>query len=237
MIKKIFCITLFSIAMGYLETAVVVYLRVLYYPSGFCFPIVPTSTLVLKTELWRELATIIMLAAIGYLAGETKAQKFAFFIYSFAIWDMFYYLFLKILLNWPISLLDWDILFLLPVPWIGPVLAPCIVAITMIVLNFIILKLEMKAVHVNFTVTFWLFLLIGCFIIIISFITDYLKLAPFDFQSSNSLFMLEQIKEYKPIDYNWLLFSFGELLLLISLFLVYHHNQKLLREPNFIKTI
>jgi hypothetical protein len=38
-IKTIIWLAVFSMAMGYLESAVVVYLRKLYYPDGFKFPL------------------------------------------------------------------------------------------------------------------------------------------------------------------------------------------------------
>jgi hypothetical protein len=92
-------LTFFSIAMGYLETSVVVYLRELYYPQGFDFPLAPISPSLAVTEFWREVATIVMLWGVGVLAGRSKTEKFALFLYSFAIWDIFYYIFLKILLT------------------------------------------------------------------------------------------------------------------------------------------
>ncbi len=231
--KTIIWLSLFSIAMGFLETAVVVYLRVLYYPNGFTFPIVPTSVLVLKTELWRELATIIMLAGIGYLAGKTSAQRFGYFIYSFAVWDICYYIFLKLLLNWPASLFDWDILFLLPVPWIGPVLAPCIVALTMIGLNFLILHIEQKGYKVRLSGKFWLLLIMGCLVIISSFISDYLALTLDSNQQTSPTNMLEKIKTFIPSSYNWYLFFIGQALVLLSLYLVYDQKQEPL-ENQFI---
>ncbi len=233
--KTITWLTLFSIAMGFLETAVVVYLRVLYYPNGFTFPIVPTSHLVLKTELLRELATIIMLATMGYLAGKTRAQRFAYFIYSFAIWDLFYYVFLKMLLNWPASLFDWDILFLLPIPWIGPVLAPCLVALTLIALATLILNRENKGLNIKLSPSFWLLLFSGCSIIIFSFMLEYLMLGLFDLKSEDSkLNMLEKISNHHPAEFNWLLFCAGQLLLIVSLLLVFHQKQKRIQEPHFI---
>src|SRR5271167_2605871 len=101
--KKTGWLTLFSIAMGFMETAVVIYLRKVYYPRGFQFPLVPIEPSIALTEFLREAATIIMLLGIGILTGKTRAQKFAFFIYCFAVWDIFYYVFLKIFLNWPES--------------------------------------------------------------------------------------------------------------------------------------
>jgi hypothetical protein len=77
--------------MGMVESAVVIYLRELYYPGGFKFPVQPTSTTVAITEVIREIATMIMLLAIGMLAGKSKTGRFAWFIYSFAIWDISYY--------------------------------------------------------------------------------------------------------------------------------------------------
>lgn len=91
--KTIVWLTLFSIAMGFMETAVVVYLRKIYYPGGFHFPLVPISSDIALIEFIREAATLIMLFGIGALTGKTVSQKFAFFIYCFAIWDIFYYVF------------------------------------------------------------------------------------------------------------------------------------------------
>ena len=38
-LNKVLALTLFSIAMGLLEAVVVMYLRELYYPAGFAFPL------------------------------------------------------------------------------------------------------------------------------------------------------------------------------------------------------
>src|SRR3954464_1183341 len=130
--KTLVWVTIYSIAMGFLETAVVIYLRKLYYPHGFSFPLAPVHNDIAVVELWRELATLFMLISIGILTGRNKAEKFAYFLYSFAVWDICYYVFLWVFINWPGSLMTWDILFLLPVPWVGPVITPCIIAVTMI---------------------------------------------------------------------------------------------------------
>lgn len=133
-------VSIFSIAMGILEAAVVVYLRELYYPAGFDFPLKMMSTTTAVTELLREAATIIMLVAIGIIAGRNRTERFAYFIYSFAVWDIIYYAFLKAILNWPESLLTWDILFLLPTTWVGPVIAPVLLAINMIILALLVIR-------------------------------------------------------------------------------------------------
>ena len=122
--KNLGWITVFAIAMGFLETAVVVYLRVLLYPGGFSFPlaIMPHSLAII--EIYREAATLVMLIGIGYLSGKNGTTRFAFFLYAFAVWDLFYYVFLKIFIHWPESWMTWDILFLIPTNWVGPVVAP-----------------------------------------------------------------------------------------------------------------
>src|SRR4030043_48057 len=127
-------LTVFSIAMAYLESAVVVYLRAIMYPEGFDFPLAPMQPGIAVTEIFREAATIIMLLGAGYLGGRYLTQRFAWFIYCFAIWDIFYYVFLKMLDHWPASLMTWDILFLIPTTWTGPVLTPLIVSLTMLLL-------------------------------------------------------------------------------------------------------
>jgi hypothetical protein len=133
-------ITAFAVAMGFLESAVVVYLRALYYPDGFAFPLVPMEPRLVLTELLREAATLVMLVAPGALLTPRRMERFAWFCWSFAVWDLFYYVFLKLLLGWPGSLLTWDVLFLLPTIWVGPVLAPCMVSIGMLMLAVLILR-------------------------------------------------------------------------------------------------
>ena len=85
--------------MGFLESAVVVYLREILYPEGFAFPLSPIPVSLAVTELLREVATLIMLVTIGIIAAKRFSTGFAWFIYSFAIWDIFYYVFLKLLLD------------------------------------------------------------------------------------------------------------------------------------------
>ena len=60
-----------------------------------------------------------MLATVGSAAGRTAVGKFAFFLFLFGVWDIFYYIWLKVFLHWPASLLTWDVLFLIPVPWVA----------------------------------------------------------------------------------------------------------------------
>ena len=116
--KILFWVAIFSIAMGYLESAVVIYIREIYYPEGFSFPLKVLDNHILVTELLREAATLIMLIGIGVVAGKTPIERFGLFIYSFGWWDIFYYIFLKALVGWPESLLTWDILFMVPTTWV-----------------------------------------------------------------------------------------------------------------------
>ena len=209
--------------MGYMESTVVVYLRKIYYPDGFKFPLIPVSPDIAVIEFCREAATIIMLIGAGLMAGKNTAQRFAFFIYSFAIWDIFYYVFLKVLLNWPASLFTWDILFLIPVPWVGPVIAPCIVSLTMIVLTLIIVYHQEKDKHVHISFIEWMFLILGSITVIFSFLWDYIMYlsmhgadkAVWTLSSNSNMF--EEVSNYIPQSFNWWLFGAGEGFLLIAL--------------------
>lgn len=210
---------IFSIAMGYLETAVVVYLRKLLYPGSFPFPLVSIQEDIAVVEFWREAATILMLAGAGIIAGKNNLQRFAYFIFCFAVWDIFYYIFLKVLLGWPVTLMDWDILFLIPVPWVGPVLAPCIVAITMIVFAMIVVYLQERGFRFKVKWREWGLMLAGCFVILTSFMWDYIYYVKnsnggkglWTLSGSNSLF--EGAIDYVPGNYNWGLFIVGELMI------------------------
>lgn len=129
--KIIMALFVYAIAMALVESAVVIYLRELYYPSGFFvqsaedLAVIPYR--ILRVELWREAVTIIMLAGIGYLAFQKVKEKFLAFVFTFSVWDIFYYLFLYIFLGWPSSFATLDVYFLIPWPWIGPVWLPLII--------------------------------------------------------------------------------------------------------------
>lgn len=132
--RRLLVVTGFAVAMAWLESAVVLYLRTLvnriepYQPNPL-----PIAGNLGGAELLREAATVVMLLAVGWLAGRTGRARFGYFVAAFGVWDIFYYVFLIPLTGWPHSLLDWDILFLLPLPWWGPVLAPVMIAVLMIV--------------------------------------------------------------------------------------------------------
>lgn len=93
-------------------------------------------------ELAREAATLIMLLTVGVLAGRTWRSRLGYAAIAFGVWDIFYYVFLKLMCGWPHSLLDWDILFLLPLPWWGPVLAPILIATLMILWGTLATRFE-----------------------------------------------------------------------------------------------
>ncbi|HUV86310.1 MAG TPA: hypothetical protein VMX79_04290 [bacterium] len=127
--RELFWLAVFGVAFGYLEGAVVVYLRTIAYAGGYSFPLEPIPPLILGTEMGREAATLAMLAAAALATGGRALLKLARFLFCFGLWDIFYYVGLKILLGWPPSLFTWDVLFLIPVPWSAPVLAPASVAV------------------------------------------------------------------------------------------------------------
>jgi hypothetical protein len=126
--RELLWLGVFGAAFGYLEAAVVIYLRAIVYPHGFSFPLAPIPPVVLGAEVGREAATVAMLAAVALAPGGPRLLKFSRFLYAFGLWDVFYYGGLKALLGWPASFGTWDILFLIPVPWSAPVLAPALVA-------------------------------------------------------------------------------------------------------------
>ena len=124
---------LLALAFGFLEAAVVVYLRALLDPTGARFPLVQLPDPLLRLEMAREAATLVLLVAAAMLAARGVVSRLAAFCLAFGIWDLAYYAALRIVLHWPRSLADWDLLFLLPVPWVGPVYALVIVSLTLVV--------------------------------------------------------------------------------------------------------
>jgi hypothetical protein len=195
---KYFIAIVFSIAFGYIEAAVVVYLRAIFYTDGFTFPLTisdgsPLWNRFLLTEIGREAATLVLITTASLLFGKNLRQRTAYFLTIFAVWDIFYYIWLKVLLNWPVSIMDWDILFLIPLPWAGPVLAPVIVSILILLMSVIILYYDYHNRTIRLTFFDGAILFIGAVIIIGSFCIAGLH--------SNR----ENYKDY----FYWLLFATG----------------------------
>lgn len=227
--KTLIWITLFALSMGFMESAVVVYLRGLYYKSGFDFPLKGIPASIARVEFFREAATIIMLIGAGIIAGNTKLQRFAYFALAFAIWDIFYYVFLYVCLGWPQSLSAWDILFLIPIPWVGPVWAPCLLSLLMIVGSvFTIIQTE-KNKQYKIQIGLWWLLITGTLICIFSFMLDYLrytieKSSIWTVTSNNQLF--SELSNYTPQYFNSLLFFIGFVLMLSSVYIPIYKSIK-----------
>ncbi len=171
--KRFFVVVLFSIAFSYIESAVVVYLRVIFHPGGFTFPMAfaidPSSKRLLLTEIGREVATIVLILAGAWLFGKNRQQRFAYFMTIFAIWDIFYYIWLKVLINWPVSISDWDILFLIPVVWASPFWAPVLISIILLAFAVIILYRDSLGRSLKVTALDWLFFIAASLIVVVSF--------------------------------------------------------------------
>ncbi|RLD51454.1 MAG: hypothetical protein DRJ05_18395 [Bacteroidetes bacterium] len=218
--------------MGFMETAVVVYLRKIYYPEGFQFPLVTLDKSILLTELFREAATLIMLLGAGIFTGRNRLEKFGFFIYSFAVWDISYYIFLKTLLGWPASLLTWDVLFLIPVTWVGPVLGPVINSFTMILLALTITWFLDKKDSIAIKSIEWLLLIFGSITVIISYTLDYSRymINAFGFsslfQNGKEGEVMAYAAKYIPVNFNWWIFILGETLILSAIALFYNRESK-----------
>lgn len=230
--NKIIFLVLFSIAMGFFETAVVVYLRQLYYPEGFSFPLKIMSLKELSIEYLREFSTLVMLFTLAVIAGKRFYERFSYFLLCFGIWDIFYYVWLKVLLNWPQSLLTWDILFLIPIVWSGPVLAPVICAFTMVVIAVCILYFQKMGYQIRINFLEWMLLFFGAFIILITFLWEYLRIIiqggflPYIATLGTDPHFQQIIARHVPTSFNWYLFIIGKGFIISFLVLFFLRTRK-----------
>jgi len=191
-------VVIYAMAMAWVESAVVFYLRSMidriepYQPNPL--PIIGGFA---SVELPREFATLVMLFAVGALAGRTWRARCGYAVIAFGVWDIFYYVFLKIICGWPHSLLDWDILFLLPMPWWGPVLSPVLISLMMILWGTFASQFERThpASLSNWRV--WMLNLAGVVLALYVFMADTIAV---------SRDGLEAIRIMLPENFNWTLF-------------------------------
>lgn len=230
--KILIWVTLFGIAMAYLESAIVVYLRALMYPGGFDFPLVMVEKQIIITEVFREVSTIVILLAISTITGKYFVERFAWFIYCFGVWDIFYYVFLKILIGWPETFMTWDVLFLVPVTWIGPVITPVITSFTMILLAGFIIWFNSHNIKVIIMLKEWILMVAGSLILIISWSWDYTRfilkhISISELWSfSNKTALHDAAQMYVPESFNWILYWVGELVILSGIGLFFFRYRK-----------
>ena len=178
---------LFACAMAYLESAVVVYLRMLYYPEGFEIILKPMPLRIYLVELGREAATMVMLFVVARLAFRSFWMRFSTFLYLFGVWDIFYYVWLFVFIRWPQSLGTWDILFLIPVAWVGPVWSPLVVSLNFLVASIVLNALIKRGIVLVTKWYHWLFAILGACMIFYSYVDQ----------------LLDLLKGIPPTHYSW----------------------------------
>lgn len=194
--------------MAFVEAGVVIYLRDLYYPEGFAFPLNIITKSHFTVEIGREAATIFMLISMAALSGKRFWEKFAYFLICFGFWDIFYYIWLKIAIGWPSSLLDWDILFLIPLPWIAPVIAPVTIAIIMILTGLFIILIFKKGYNFQPSSLAWVLTMIGTVLILYSFMRD----------------IGAGLHQHIPLPYRYEVLIAGEILYLLAIFFAWRNT-------------
>lgn len=220
-------IAVFAMAMAWVEAAVVFYLRTMmhrivpYQPDPL-----PVMSGLASVELPREFATLVMLFAVGWLAGRTWRTRSGYMAIAFGVWDIFYYVFLKWMCGWPHSLLDWDVLFLLPMPWWGPVLAPVLISLLMIVWGTLVSQFPLTAAAVTSNRLVWVLNIMGVVLALWLFMENALAAAPRG---------LNAIRTALPGNFNWPLF--GLALALMSAPLIRSCRQMSLRRSAAFATV
>lgn len=196
---KFTAVAVYAVAMAYLESAVVVYLRRIY---NIADPLqgTPLDSYIGAIEIGREAATLVMLAAIGWIAGHKLASRLGYAAIAFGVWDIFYYAWLKVFTGWPGSLLDPDILFLIPLPWWGPVLAPVLISLAMIAGGAVAAARESQGLPVRPGLASWAALLAGVLVMLYAFMADAIQTLPAP---------AEVLNQIRPVTFHWLLFLAG----------------------------
>jgi hypothetical protein len=191
-------IVVFAIGMAWVEAASVYYLRAMVdridpYQEN---PL-PIRGVLGSVELVREAATLVMLLTVGMLAARPWHKRLGYTAIAFGVWDIFYYAFLRLICGWPRSLVDWDILFLLPLPWWGPVLAPVCIAVLMIVWGTLATQATDHGAATSLTWTSWSSSSIGIALALYVFMADSLLTV---YQG------LDVTRQVLPRTFNWAVF-------------------------------
>jgi hypothetical protein len=192
-------VVLFAVAMAWVEAASVYYLRTMVDRiEPLQIDPLPMRGVLVQVELVREAATMIMLLTVGMLAGRTWRKRLGYIAIAFGVWDILYYVFLRMMSGWPRTVFDWDILFLLPLPWWGPVLAPVSIALLMIIGGTLASQQPGRGPATPLTWTLWRLNALGIALALYAFMADALRVLPHG---------LDATRHVLPTSFNWLLFS------------------------------
>ncbi len=165
----------FAVAMAYLESAVVVYLQgALAAQVGEIFPLRPASDAgsLMAIEAGREAATLVMIGAVGLLSGRSGLERLAWAAVAFGAWDIAYYGWLFVFSGWPPSLGTTDLLFLLPVPWVGPVWSPVLVSVGLVGMGLAFAWGSREGIRLRPGPRHWGMALAGGLLVILSYTLD-----------------------------------------------------------------
>jgi hypothetical protein len=174
-------VALYAIGMAYVESASVLYLRTIYGgidPVGTRRPMFDPIPDFVLVEIGREAATMVMLAAVGWLGGQGIGGRIGAFCVAMGVWDIFYYFFLWLFAGWPGSLLAMDILFLIPLPWWGPVLGPTLAAAVMAVAGAAAMARDLGDGLPRPHLAAWLPIVVGVLLCLAAFMFDALRALP-----------------------------------------------------------
>ena len=208
---RLLSVSLFAIAMGLLEAICVVYIRqILLPPDGLLNEII-LSNYDFTIEIVREVTTMVMLATVAILAAYNWRTRLSMFFLAFGIWDIFYYIGLKLFLDWPATIMEWDALFLIPVNWYGPVLAPVLISIYFIIVSITIILREATGKKLHITKSAILLQLLTFVFWYYSFTKDSSMISEFGYESAT---------------YSWLLFVLGIIFGSVGIFITFRNNSK-----------
>jgi hypothetical protein len=216
--KRWLVVALFAVAMAWMESATVVYLRTLV---GRIDPYqrepLPISVGLGQTEIVREAATLAMLLTVGLLAGRTWRSRIGYFLIAFGVWDILYYAFLAIIGGWPRSIFDWDVLFLIPLPWWGPVLSPMLIAALMIAGGTLVSQFDAPGRPMWPGRWPWALNIGGVLLALYVFMSDAIRALPDG---------IEAVRDALPASFNWLLFVVALVLMAAPIADVILQNRK-----------
>jgi hypothetical protein len=191
-------VVIFSLAMAWMESATVTYLRTLTNRiDPYQARPLPIATGLGQAEVVREAATLIMLFTVGWLAGRSWRSRLGYAMIAFGLWDIFYYVFLIPISGWPHSIFDWDVLFLIPLPWWGPVIAPCLIAALMIIGGTLVSLHDQPDRPIWPGRWAWLMNISGVIVALYVFMADAIRV---------SIEGLQAVRDLLPQSFNWPLF-------------------------------